>query len=190
MSPQTATVTPAELREHPDLGGKLRLLDVRTPGEFAAGRLPGSHNVPLPDLAAHADVLVAAQDVVLVVVCQTGARAGLAADLLRERGHATARVLGGGVKAWQDAGGDTDSDAPSAWTIERQVRLVAGSLVAGSIATSLRYPKARFLAGGVGSGLVIAALTNTCLMGTLLAKLPHNRAAAADVDAAVAALTS
>jgi rhodanese-related sulfurtransferase len=189
MSLSTTTVTPAELAGRPQLDGKVRLLDVRTPGEFAAARIPGSHNVPLPDLPRYAADIAAGPAAELVLVCQSGARAGQASDVLREHGYDRARVLAGGLAAWQAAGGEVATGQRSAWTIERQVRLVAGSLVAGSILASLRFPKARFLAGGVGSGLVIAALTNTCLMGTLLAKLPHNRASGGDVEAAVAELT-
>lgn len=76
------------------------------------------------------------------------------------------------------------------WSIERQVRLVAGSLVAGGVLASLRFPKARFLSGAVGGGLVFAAVSNTCTMGVLLGKLPFNRANAGDLDAALAALTA
>lgn len=186
MSLQTATVSPADLRGALD---GARLVDVRTPGEYAAGRIPGSHNVPLPDLPRHAAAL-ARRGGELVVICQSGARSGQAAGILREAGHPKCLVLAGGLVAWHGAGGAVESDAPSAWTIERQVRLVAGGLVAGSVLASLKAPRARFLAGAVGSGLVVAALTNTCLMGNLLAKLPHNRARSADVEAAVAALVA
>lgn len=150
---QTATVSPAELRIRPDLGTKVRLLDVRTPGEYTGARIPGSYNVPLPDLASYVGAIVA------------------------------------GPAAWQSAGGDVETDTPI-WALERQVRLVAGSIVAASILASLKFPKARFLAGGVGSGLVFAAVSNTCLMGNLLAKLPYNRAEGGDVAASVAALTA
>jgi hypothetical protein len=45
-------------------------------------------------------------------------------------------------------------------------------------------PAARFVAGAVGAGLVLAAMTNSCAMGMLLARLPYNRAAAtADASA-------
>ena len=46
----TATLTPADLRSRLS-DPKVRLLDVRSPGEFAAGRIPGSHNIPLGDLS-------------------------------------------------------------------------------------------------------------------------------------------
>jgi rhodanese-related sulfurtransferase len=189
MSLQTATISPSELRARPEVGTKIRLLDVRTPGEFAGGRIAASHNVPLPDLAEHAGALVAGPVTELVLVCQTGGRARQAAELLRAAGHDGVTVLEGGVAAWQASGGEVESDKAT-WALERQVRLVAGSLVAGSILTSLRLPKARFLAGAVGSGLVFAAVSNTCLMGNLLARLPYNRAATADVEQAVAALTA
>jgi hypothetical protein len=47
--------------------------------------------------------------------------------------------------------------------------------VAGSILASLRFPRARFLAGGIGAGLTTAALTDSCAMGAALARLPYNR---------------
>ena len=53
-------------------------------------------------------------------------------------------------------------------------------LIAVSILTSVRYPKAKWIAGGVGAGLAGAALTNSCAMGSLLARLPYNRPASCD----------
>lgn len=61
------------------------------------------------------------------------------------------------------------------WALERQIRLVAGSIVLVSIIASVWWPPARFLAGAIGLGLTVAAITDTCLMGTLLMKLPYNR---------------
>jgi len=69
------------------------------------------------------------------------------------------------------------------WDLERQVRLVAGSLVLGSILASIAKPAARFLAGAVGAGLVVAAMTNKCTMGMALAKLPINRPRHLPLDA-------
>jgi hypothetical protein len=66
---------------------------------------------------------------------------------------------------------------------------VAGSIVASSVLTSLKYPKARFVAGAVGAGLTFAAVSNTCAMGAMLAKLPYNRSNSCDVNAVVDQLT-
>jgi hypothetical protein len=61
------------------------------------------------------------------------------------------------------------------WALERQIRLVAGSIVLISIVASIWWHPARFLAGAIGLGLTVAAITDTCLMGRMLMKLPYNR---------------
>jgi hypothetical protein len=50
-------------------------------------------------------------------------------------------------------------------------------------------PPVTWLAGLVGAGLVVASLTNTCVMGMLLAKLPYNRGPRTTFTAVVAALS-
>lgn len=47
--------------------------------------------------------------------------------------------------------------------------------MATAIVASVRRPAARFLAGAVGGGLVFSAVTNTCGMAAVLARLPYNR---------------
>ncbi len=182
----TATLSTPDLQAR--LGrDSLRLLDVRTPGEFEGVRIAGSHNVPLPVLPRYAERLSQRPDVPVVVLCQTGARSRQAAEVLEPLG-VDALVLDGGIAAWQSGGGEVEHGEPK-WTLERQVRLVAGGLVAGSVLASTVVPRAKFLAGGVGGGLVFAALSNTCMMGTMLGKLPYNRGSRSEVEAAVTALT-
>jgi rhodanese-related sulfurtransferase len=53
------------------------------------------------------------------------------------------------------------------------------------IAGHLDQDVLQFLAAAIGAGLAIAALTNTCAMGMLLAKLPYNRGASGDLDSVV-----
>jgi hypothetical protein len=67
--------------------------------------------------------------------------------------------------------------------MDRQVRLVAGSLVLTGIVASLVAPKAKFLAGAIGAGLTFSAVTNTCAMAQMLGKLPYNRGGGCDIDA-------
>jgi hypothetical protein len=43
------------------------------------------------------------------------------------------------------------------------------------VLASIRFPRARFLAGGIGAGLAGAAVTDTCAMGAALSALPYNR---------------
>ena len=55
------------------------------------------------------------------------------------------------------------------------MRLVAGLLVLLGLALSHVWPVAIALAWFIPLGLVFAAVTDSCMMGMLLAKLPWNR---------------
>ena len=166
-------IHPTELRQLRLEDPRTRILDVRTTSEFESVHIPGSFNVPLDQLAEHVDQ-VAELDHPVVLVCLSGNRAAQAQEKLNSAGKTNLRVLEGGIGAWQTAGGDVVK-GDEKWSLERQVRGVAGGIVLASILVSLKFPKARFLAGGIGFGLVFSALTNTCGMGMMLAKLPYNR---------------
>jgi hypothetical protein len=73
--------------------------------------------------------------------------------------------------------------------MERQVRLTAGSVVLlGLLLGLVLHPALQLLSAGIAGGLVFSALTNTCGMAAMLAKLPHNRPRRADLDATLARL--
>lgn len=150
------------------------VLDVRTPAEFETARIRGSINVPVTIVEKHAAQLAERLDREVVLVCASGVRATQAQQRLAGVGAQHLHVLDGGVGAFESAGGDVVRGR-ARWSLERQVRLVAGSLVLGSIAASVLAPKARLVAGGVGAGLTVSALTDTCTMGRVLSALPYNR---------------
>ncbi|HSE72095.1 MAG TPA: rhodanese-like domain-containing protein [Nocardioidaceae bacterium] len=164
-----------------------RLLDVRTPAEFETSHIPGSYNVPLDTLREHREELRRHLDEDVVLVCRSGNRAAQAEQSLAEVGLPGLRVLDGGIVGWESAGAPL-ARGNQTWELERQVRLVAGSIVAASVLGSLVVPGLQWVAAGVGGGLVFAALTDTCAMGMLLAKLPWNRGASCDLDQVVKAL--
>lgn len=187
-SPATAaTVDADELRRIRQADPEVRIIDVRTPGEYETAHIQGSYNVPLDQLPEHAGEL-ASLDHPVVLVCQSGARATKAMEQLASAGKGNMRLLVGGIGAWQNAGCDVVRQSER-WSLERQVRLVAGSIVLLSIIASVFVPAARYVAGFVGAGLTFAALTNTCAMGMVLTKLPYNRGATCDVDAIVRQLS-
>jgi rhodanese-related sulfurtransferase len=162
--------------------GTVRVLDVRTPAEFETVHIPGSYNVPLDTLTEHRDELSRHLGSDVVLVCRSGFRAGQAGRTLAGAGVPGLRLLDGGMVAWEQAGGPVRRGRRR-WDIERQVRLVAGSIVLVSVLVSLVVPYAQVVAGALGAGLTVAALSNSCLMGRLLLRLPYNRTAAAcDVE--------
>jgi rhodanese-related sulfurtransferase len=175
VSPTTRSLC-VDPRAIVDQRAALTFVDVRSPGEFEATHIPHARNAPLDELDVHVagirDAVAAGEDVVLV--CRAGSRAHQAQERLAAAGLPELPILEGGMVAWQQAGGDVVVDVVR-WDLERQVRFVAGLVVLVSILASLVWPPARFVAGALGAGLIVASVTNTCAVGMLLARLPYNR---------------
>jgi len=169
----TVCVDPRTLHDRLD---DVEIIDVRTPGEFESVRVPTAKNLPLDELERHVDHVRSAVDEgrEVVLVCRSGNRAHQAQDKLVEAGLPRLPILEGGMLAWQADDGPVVQDVIR-WDLERQVRFVAGSIVLLAILVSIVYPPARYVAGFIGLGQVVAAWTNTCAMGMLLSKLPYNR---------------
>ncbi|MEV6292771.1 rhodanese-like domain-containing protein [Streptomyces sp. NPDC051896] len=172
---------------------ELTVIDVRTPGEYASGHLPGALNIPLDRIRrALPEIRHAAGRGDILMVCASGARSESAGRLLAEEGIPTA-TLTGGTSAWADAGLDLDRpaacDTRAGWSMERQVRFTAGTVVLlGLLLGLLVHPAFQLLSAGIAGGLVFSALTDTCGMAVVLGKLPHNRPRTADLAATLAAL--
>ena len=80
--------------------GDLQIVDVRNPGEAAAGMIPGAVNIPvgqLPDRVGELD-----PDAPTVVYCAGGYRSSVAASLLRQRGFGDVSDILGGFNAWDE----------------------------------------------------------------------------------------
>jgi tetrahydrodipicolinate N-succinyltransferase len=85
-------------------------------------------------------------------------------------------VVEGGTELWAAAGLPTEGTGRKVISIERQVRIGAGSLVlTGLILGFLFHPAFFALSAFIGAGLVFAGITDWCGMGLLLARAPWNR---------------
>jgi rhodanese-related sulfurtransferase len=104
-----------------------QLVDVRSASEFAGGHLAGALSIPLDQIESRIADLDCHRPVVLV--CKTGLRSAIACNLLQQLGK-PALVLQGGTAAWELAGFPLVRSAKTRWALERQVRLIAGLLVA------------------------------------------------------------
>ncbi|GGP78232.1 rhodanese-like domain-containing protein [Streptomyces sindenensis] len=171
---------------------ELTVIDVRTPGEYASGHLPGALNIPLDGLRrALPDLRYAAERGDILVVCASGTRSENACRVLAEH-HIAAATLSGGTGAWAADGHDLHrprTTVRAAWGMERQVRFTAGTAVlTGLLLGVLVHPAFQLLSASIAAGLVFSALTNTCGMAALLARLPHNRPRATDLAATLAEL--
>ena len=84
--------------------GKTTIVDVREPGEFATGRLQDAKNIPLKELGKRLTELEKSKNRTIIVVCQKGTRAAVAAAMLNRAGFADVVCLDGGVAEWNKQG--------------------------------------------------------------------------------------
>lgn len=175
-SATTAPISPTELAEKLQSEQAPLLVDVRTPAEYESLRVPGSHNIPLDLLQKNKEALAEQFSGEIVLICQTGNRANQALQHLRAAGVDTARVLEGGVVAMEAQHIQHTHRGQQRWAMDRQVRMVAGSLVlTGFLGSKLISPKVGYLAGAIGAGLTFSALTDSCAMAAVLNKMPWNK---------------
>lgn len=166
-----ATITPQEMRQKLATESP-RLIDVRTPMEFRQVHVEGAENVPLDHLAADQFADCAGQ--LLYVICHSGSRGAKACDKLAAAGLNVVNIEGG-TSACVEAGVPVVR-GKKAMSLERQVRIAAGSLVVvGAVFAATVHPYWIALSGFVGAGLVFAGVTDTCGMGMLLARAPWNQ---------------
>jgi glyoxylase-like metal-dependent hydrolase (beta-lactamase superfamily II)/rhodanese-related sulfurtransferase len=173
--PTVRSVSPLQLSEVA-ASANIQLLDVRTPGEFAARRVPGSFNVPLDRLDPEMLKATVGADNEIYVICQTGTRSQLVAEMLRTAGFRRVVHVDGGTNAWAGAGLPLERSISSSVSLERQVRIVAGLLVVVAVlAGAFVHPIGYWIAGAIGAGLAYAGFANLCGLSTLLAKMPWNQ---------------
>lgn len=166
---------PLKLLEAAQGGGCL--LDVRSPGEFRSGRVQGAVNLPLERVTAEAvrQLLTSQGKSTVLLLCASGGRARSAANQLAEAGLRTLVVVGG-TQACRSLGLPIESESGGMISIERQVRIGAGTLVATGVALgTLVHPGFYGLSAFVGCGLVFAGVTDWCGMGLLFARMPWNK---------------
>jgi rhodanese-related sulfurtransferase len=187
----TAAITSTELRDRIASDTPLQILDVRTPAEFETSHIDGSLNVPLDLLTDHGSKVAEQLDrnTDIVLVCRSGQRSTQAAELLQGQGVTGGTILENGITDWEAQGYDVKRGVQR-WDLERQVRLVAGSIVLSSVLGSVAVPRLKWLAAAIGGGLTYAAISNTCAMGTALSKLPYNRGASTDAETVIAQLAT
>jgi rhodanese-related sulfurtransferase len=154
------TIPPAQLHAQMQGGAQPEILDVRTPAEYAVAHIAGTTLIPLDKLRP-ADV---------------AARRNEAARQLLDAGIAPVISIQGGTAGWIAAGLPVIRAGGRVISLERQVRIVAGSLVLiGSLLAWLVHPVFIGVPIFVGSGLVFAGATDFCGMGILLGRMPWNR---------------
>jgi len=172
----TITISPKTLCEAVRNGQTIDLIDVRTPVEYREVHVTFARNVPLDRLDATMFAngqRKAGQP--LYVVCRSGGRGNQACEKLIAAGCPNVVNVEGGTLACIEAGLPVARGKKSI-SLERQVRIAAGSLVLlGSVLGWFVDPAFVALPAVVGAGLCFSGITDSCAMGMLLARIPWNQ---------------
>lgn len=151
------------------------LVDVREHAEFAGGRVSGAKLVPLREIEKRHSELDHTHTV--YVMCRSGRRSAEAQKRLRSLGFHNVVNVRGGFEAWKSEDLPVEQDERAPWSLERQVRFIAGTIVVASVALAyLVSPHFMLVGGFVGAGLAFAGATDWCGMAMVLARMPWNRA--------------
>lgn len=171
-----AEVSPAEARAAAAAGA--RIVDVRERVEWNVLRV--EHAVLAPLSAFPGAVEGLDKNARVLTLCTAGVRAADAANRLSAAGFRDVAVIAGGLDAWKAQGLPVIVGKQGAWSLERQIRLIAGLLVlSGAAAGYFIHPALFGVCAFIGAGLTLSGLTNWCGMAFVLMKMPWNRGAAA-----------
>lgn len=181
------TITPNELHACTQRGERIELIDVRTPVEFREVHAECAQNFPLDQLDAKSMAAKRKGSTEpLYVICRSGGRASKAIEQLSAAGIQNLVNVEGGTLAWEKAGLPVKR-GKKVMSLERQVRIAAGSLVCLGVALSYLHPYFIGLSAFVGVGLVFAGISDTCAMGMMIAKMPWNQVKTSNTERAKAA---
>ena len=171
------SIQPQELARLRNQGTSMDLIDVRTPAEYQEMHVAFARNLPLDKLdpAALIEHRSGSSTDPIYVICRSGERGQMACEKFHKAGFLNAINVEGGTLACAEAGVPIVR-GKKVMSLERQVRIAAGSLVLLGLGLSYLHPAFLGLSAFVGAGLVFAGVTNTCGMGMLLARMPWNQA--------------
>jgi len=93
-----ASFSPLEVKERLDAGVELRFIDVRSPDEYAEVHIPGSENIPLPQLRKQAEQMP--KESLIIPFCKVSMRGFEAVRILQAAGCRNVAYMEGGVAAW------------------------------------------------------------------------------------------
>ncbi|MEY5013645.1 MAG: hypothetical protein RIS92_3 [Verrucomicrobiota bacterium] len=152
----------------------VRVIDVRTSVEFEGVRVAGAESVPLDRLEPSRFIGGGGSGV--LVFCQSGGRAGRAAERLAGAGVEGCVVVDGGMDAWVAAGLPAVRGVGGGLPLMRQVQLVVGALGATGAGLALWVDvRWAWMPLVIGAGLLMAGATGFCGLALVLARMPWNR---------------
>ena len=174
-----SSITVKDLHAKFAAGEKIEVIDVRMPKEYMQVHAVVARNYPLDSLDPRQIMLSHGSNghSPLYVICKSGTRANMACRKFEEAGFDNIVMVEGGTSAWESAGLPVNRSEKriKVIAIDRQMRIVAGSLVVLGVVLANINPWFIGLSAFVGAGLIFAGVTDYCPMMAALARMPWNR---------------
>lgn len=150
------------------------VIDVRTPAEYRSEHIPNSYLLPQDKVSIEN---LPKKNKTIVFVCRSGRRSvNVCEKFTINHPELDVYSLHGGINAWKEAGFSTISSGKTIISLDRQIQIVAGSLVlTGVIIGAFVNPWFYLISGFVGAGLLFAGISGWCGMGKLLSLMPWNK---------------
>lgn len=101
LQPKVPTVLVDDVKQAIDDKKDYVLLDVRTPGEISKGKLAGSINIPIDDLATNIESLLPDKNRLTYVYCLSGSRSAHAVQTMVKLGYTNVFHVDHGLLAWR-----------------------------------------------------------------------------------------
>jgi rhodanese-related sulfurtransferase len=99
LSKSEEDLTGTEFKSKFQSSKNAKLLDVRTPAEFASGKIPGAKNINIQDPSFQSEINKLSKDTEYYVYCRSGMRSSKAVKYMNSMGF-KAYNLQGGIGAW------------------------------------------------------------------------------------------
>ena len=179
------SISASELSSIVASGKNIELIDVRTPMEFRAMHVTIARNEPLSGLDPKAiqSARNGSSSEPLYVVCRSGGRSKQACEKFLASGITNVINVEGGTMACESAGMPVVRGKKSI-PLNCQVQIITGTLVViGSVLAVWGHPYWAALPGVMGAGLMFSGITDTCAMGSFLARMPWNQSSGSTTPA-------
>ena len=174
QAPSLEIISPRDAQEIIAKNPKIKLLDIRSVLEFNQVHIKDSINIAIDTLSFRIKEL-SKPGQGYIIFCRTGNRSLIAADMLLQAGIHNIKIMEGGITRWQKDKMPVIRGKVCV-SLERQIRIIAGSLFLFGIIMSWFVHQAFIgISIFISCGLIYSGITDNCLMGMLLMKLPYNK---------------
>lgn len=104
FGPKVPSVSVQQLKSIIDEKKDIILLDVRTPGEYAGGKIANSINLSVEKVDSEVESIIGDKNKTIYVYCLSGSRSAQAVNIMIRKGYSKVYNVDNGILAWRGSG--------------------------------------------------------------------------------------